>query len=862
MAQPKLSVGVGIPNSMNVLHIAAIQLALSASILAAGPAARIVVHAEKALFRVSDLMLGANMEDLHYQMTGGLSSQLIHGESFLEPTPVEIARQCQPFEAFTVREGSWTSDGDVLRVAGVQPDSGNDGVAVPTALRSAAGARLSSTAVSGTVTETAVEVLFAKGAKGAAGLALRIHPNEADQKWSWFAGYTVELNPGTQQVELKRAEKPSRFVVVASSPCRVNPGAWTALAVRFAEKRIAIAVNGTEALQWTDENLLPQGRMGLVAHGEAQFRNLREIAANGDVRPVVFRPNPLLAGGDAISLRWAAVRTGSAEGGYAHEVTDGWLPGKPSQTFSFVRGEGEWGIENAGLARWGLSLAKGLPYEGFLRVKSAGAVELFVSLRSADGKAVYASQALSLKGGNQWERPSFVLTPSRADSNARFAITLRKPGTVTAGYAFLQPGGWGRFKGLPVRKDLAEAVIAQGSRVLRMNGGMIERSDYRWANMQGPRDSRPPYDGFYDRWCGNGFGLIEFLQFCEAAQIIPVPALNLDETPESVADFVAYATAPADSAPGLRRAKDGHPAPFALPYYQVANESYFNRAYVDKFKRVAEAVWKVAPGITLVTTSTGPIGEKDDEPAIRTKTALHAELIDFVQSRGKKLLFDSHAFKGAAAIAKIAAFGRWVGRSSKHPGDVSVGVLEFNAGAFDHQRGLSHAMELNAAWRAGDVIRAVGTPNLSQPWNVYQTDWKAVLWTQGNIYYTQDKVWFQSAYYVDQMIARHWAPDALTASVEGGSKLDVFASKSADGRALVLRIVNPSQEPVLAQIVLDGFTPHESQAFVEELAGAPREFNTLEEPRRINPVTRSEPLPPGKSSHRFAPYSFTLIEWK
>ena len=73
---------------------------------------------------------------------------------------------------------------------------------------------------------------------------------------------------------------------------------------------------------------------------------------------------------------------------------------------------------------------------------------------------------------------------------------------------------------------------------------------------------------------------------------------------------------------------------------------------------------------------------------------------------------------------------------------------------------------MNAAHRYGDVIRAVGTPNVSQPWGVYQTDWKAVLWTQGNIYYTQDKVWFQPAYYVDQMIARHWAPDVVSCSTD------------------------------------------------------------------------------------------------
>ena len=54
--------------------------------------------------------------------------------------------------------------------------------------------------------------------------------------------------------------------------------------------------------------------------------------------------------------------------------------------------------------------------------------------------------------------------------------------------------------------------------------------------------------------------------------MVPVPALNLDETPEAVADFVAYATAPEDTPAGRRRAADGHPVPFKMPFYQVANE--------------------------------------------------------------------------------------------------------------------------------------------------------------------------------------------------------------------------------------------------------------------------------------------------
>ena len=65
-------------------------------------------------------------------------------------------------------------------------------------------------------------------------------------------------------------------------------------------------------------------------------------------------------------------------------------------------------------------------------------------------------------------------------------------------------------------KDLAAALLAQGIGVLRFNGGMIEVPGYRWRHLRGPRDQRPPYDGFYDRYCSRGFRPAEVVAFGHA----------------------------------------------------------------------------------------------------------------------------------------------------------------------------------------------------------------------------------------------------------------------------------------------------------------------------------------------------------
>lgn len=780
------------------------MILLSVVAIAAAEEATITVQTDKVLFRLSDLMIGANMEDLHYQMVGGLDSQLIHGESFFEPSPTQLAAKTGLVDGFANCGGN----------VGVEPNG---------ELVLGKGTRLTSLAPTAN-SEVGLQVNTADGA----GLALCVSPNNADNRWEWYSGYTAEVI--SNRVVLTKATRANKHLEVARAP--LSATGWVALALRIESGIVTVRVNGKEVIRHSDDSPLPPGHWAIVARGESRIRA---------VAP--FMPNPLLGKpGDAISLRWEKVQSGSASGSFKLETNGAWFTNSPSQTIAFTGGEGEWGIDNAGLKRWGIHLLAGKPYEGFIRAKTTAPAEIWVSLRSADGK-VLAEEIIQAAGKNEFERLPITLTPSANDEHGRFAVTLKKPGEVALGYVFLQPGEWGRYKGLAVRKDLAEALLAQGIRVLRFNGGMIEVPGYRWRNLRGRRDLRQPYDGFYDRYCSSGFGPAEAVAFGKAAGLPVVPALNIQETPEDVADFVASCQP---------------------QFYQVANETSFDKSYVRKFKLIAEAVWKVAPDITLVTTSTRAAVRGDDtDDAARKKLALHLELAEFALAHGKHIIFDSHSFSGASGVEGIAAFARCLQRLAPDPKLVSVGAFEFNAGAFDFQRGLNHALEMNAAYRNGDVIRAVGMPNVSQPWGVYQTDWKAVLWTQGNIYYTASKTWFQPAYYVDRMIAGSWAPDAVACTVDSPGKalLDVFAAKTADGKKLVLRVVNPSSEQVGAKMVLLGMEPAGKTACAEILDGDLSGFNTLENPEKYKPKIESWPITIRDGGYHctIPPHSFVVL---
>ncbi len=264
----------------------------------------------------------------------------------------------------------------------------------------------------------------------------------------------------------------------------------------------------------------------------------------------------------AISGMWRELRRSAIAGVYSLE-TNRPFAGRQSQRMTLLGGQGEFGIENQGLNRQGMAFVANHPYDGYVWVRAEKPVELCVALESRDGATVYAEQPLNASQ-NHWQRLDFVLTPSGSDPSGRFAIKLKQPGSVVVGHAFLEPGDWGRYRGLPVRKDVVAGLIYQGITVLRYGGSMVNQDEYRWKKMTGPRDRRPPYQGTWYGHSSNGWGIPDFLALCDAAGFLAIPDFNIKETAPDMADFIEYANGPGASPWGRRRAADGHPKPFGL----------------------------------------------------------------------------------------------------------------------------------------------------------------------------------------------------------------------------------------------------------------------------------------------------------
>ncbi len=729
-----------------------------------------VVDAGRVIHRVSPLLNGACIEDVNHEIYGGLYSQVIFGESFQEP-----ARPL-PLKGFKTFGGGWRP------VAGALAAEGGDG---PKLLADGP------VVASG---EVGVEVFFPSAQAGNAGLILKVdRPGVGADR---FTGYEVSLE-SSGRLTLGRHRQ--NWEPIRSVPCDVAADRWVALVVRLRPTGFEVLVDGRSVATYEDtEHPLVAGLIGLRTwQRPARFRNLW-VKTGDSVAPLPFEPAAGDTFGEGVSGMWRGPCGGARPG-----ASSRWkrkrqpFVGRQSQRVTFLDGEGAIGVENQGLNRWGLNVVADKPFEGYVWARAAKPTAVSVALESRDGGKVFATSSVDVRG-DAWTRYDFTLTPRRDDRKGRFAITLKQPGSVVIGHAFLQPGDWGRFKGLPVRKDVAEGLIDQGITVLRYGGSMVNHPGYRWKKMIGPRDRRPPSPGTWYPYSTNGWGIFDFLNVCEAAGFLAIPAVNMGESPADMADFVEYANGPADSPWGRKRAADGHPEPYRLKHVELGNEEAVNEDYWRKFQPMAEAIWAKDPAIILVVGDFA-YGKVIDDPfhfeggvAVNTLAA-HQKILNLAKQHGREVWFDIHIGTDHPpepnGLRVERSYIEQLGKIA--PGaKYKVVIFEYNSGNHAMKRALSNALATNEAERIGDLLPIACSANCLQPDG--QND---NAWDQGLLFLNPAKVWLQPPGYVTRMARNASQPLLVESAVQGpADRLSLNAKRSEDGKTLVLQVVNWDDE--------------------------------------------------------------------
>jgi hypothetical protein len=188
-----------------------------------------------------------------------------------------------------------------------------------------------------------------------------------------------------------------------------------------------------------------------------------------------------------------------------------------------------------------------------------------------------------------------------------------------------------------------------------------------------------------------------------------------------------------------------------------------------------------------------------------------------------------------------------------------VVVFELNSGNHRQRRPLANAWAINAITRDGRVP-VVAAANCLQPDGQNDNGWD-----QGLLFLNPEKVWLQPPGYVTRMVSGNYQPLVIDAAVEGGDgRVDVTATRSEDGKALVLTVVNLDENPRTGRIRIEGFSASEPLAVAEELVAPLQAANTAASPERVKPVRvewRHE-MKDGEAKYQFAPLSFTVLRFE
>jgi hypothetical protein len=293
------------------------------------------------------------------------------------------------------------------------------------------------------------------------------------------------------------------------------------------------------------------------------------------------------------------------------------MHGETALRIAYNSGSGLVGLGNRGFRNEGLFLRGGKEYEGYLFVQANNSVTIEVSVRaySLQPAVVLARAALPFDGGGgKWTRLNFTLTPSddapceaiaagsdptiRCPRNenssvghacvrcgAEFVVGLSAPGEVLVDFVVLQPGNWGRYKGLQVHRHTVETLLQMGVTAIRFGGSFVSYYGFFnfWKNWRGPPWARPNVGAHWQQDVMSSWGPFEQIALCNAAGIEPIITVTAqDQVPRhtgpydccssaDMAGLIEYCYGNSSTKWGLQRITDGHPAPFRVRFLELGN---------------------------------------------------------------------------------------------------------------------------------------------------------------------------------------------------------------------------------------------------------------------------------------------------
>lgn len=310
--------------------------------------------------------------------------------------------------------------------------------------------------------------------------------------------------------------------------------------------------------------------------------------------------------------------------------------------------------QQMGIAQYGLAIKSSVPYQGRLVVWADAGVKVNVKLIWGDAPEQTLTQKISTN--KKWRTRTFQFNPKVDTESARLEIVGTGKGRFGVGAISLMPAD--NIKGF--RADTLALMKEMQCPILRMPGGNFV-SAYDWKHTIGDPDRRPPiYDPVWRAVQPNDVGVDELLQFCELIDSKPFWCVNTGfGEPRSGAELLEYVNGTADTTWGKVRASNGRKNPYGVKYWAIGNEMYGHwqmghmprdqytvkhNLFADAMRAVDPSIYIVAPGGFVDEMTTGQGIFVEGQPEVKVGSERDWAYGMFRDSWGKFDALGTHAY--------------------------------------------------------------------------------------------------------------------------------------------------------------------------------------------------------------------------
>jgi alpha-N-arabinofuranosidase len=403
------------------------------------------------------------------------------------------------------------------------------------------------------------------------------------------------------------------------------------------------------------------------------------------------------------------------------------------------------------------------------------------------------------------------------------------------------------------RPELLKAIKDIKPATIRWPGGsFVGTGDgYNWKTTIGPQHKRVGKVG-WDEWDPAAFGIDEFMELCRKVGAEPVIVVYMGPREvtedrskwiQDAVDWIEYCNGPATSKWGAVRAANGHPEPYNVKYWEIDNEIWRTPPdhYVEILRAFIPAMKAVDPDIITIACGSGGFYRRfaDGDVAIIEQAS---DLVDFLSP---------HHYEEADRFAEglvdmqnyLDKIGAMIAKSKNK--DLKIYFSEWNAQSTDWRTGLYAGGVLNVFERHPYLTMACPA--------LFLRHTSAPGWDNAFINFDH-KAWFPAPnYLVMKLYRENFAPHLLEVSGDAGS-LNLVATKSDDGKRVVLKAVNPSETAMGVRVTLEGGFSSANASMKLVAPDALDARNTIEQPNAVRVVN-------GKITRTGGVVAFELPRW-